>query len=57
MSFESPDLFCVSLIPELALFDFRSVMVNNYVMIFLVTDDSVVIEHVFHSRQDYGRYI
>ena len=54
---ESPELFHISRIPELALFNFRSVMVNNYVMVFLVTDDSVVVEHIFHSKQDYGKCI
>ena len=52
-----PEIYGVSLIPEISAPDGRIAPVNKYVMVYVFDGDKVVILHVFHSTQDYGRLV
>ena len=54
---ELPELYSISTRPEISKFDGRVAPVNNYVLIYIIKDDDVIILHVFHSSQDYGRLV
>ncbi len=51
---ESPKIFALSRIRELALLEYRSAIVGNYLMLYTVKDDKVIIVHVFHQTQNYA---
>lgn len=50
-----PEIYAISQIPEIRLADGRVAPVNNYVMVYTFDGDKVIILHIFHSLQDYGR--
>ena len=54
---ELPELYSISKRPEISKFDGRVAPVNNYALIYIIEDDDVIILHVFHSSQDYGRMV
>lgn len=45
--------------PELREFDYRKLFVKNYVIIYLVDDDTSTVHIIryFHASQDYERYL
>lgn len=53
----NPELFALSRMPELAARGYRAAPVKNYLMLYKVRDDSVVIAHIFHQLQDYARLV
>ena len=52
---DNPELFALSRLPELAARGYRTAHVNNYIMLYKVADDLVIIAHIFHQTQDYAR--
>ena len=52
-----PEIYGISELPELANLDGRVAPINNYRMIYTFDGEKIVILHVFHSLQDYGRLI
>ena len=53
----NPELHALSRMPELAAKGYRPLFVKNYVALYKVHDDAVVIAHIFHQSQDYARLI
>lgn len=53
----SPLLHALSRMPELASLGYRSFFVNRYVALYFYRDERVVVAHVFHQTQDYGRMV
>lgn len=54
---DNPHLHALSQLPELAARGYRPMRVKNYVALYKVDGDSVVIAHVFHQSQDYARLV
>lgn len=54
---EHPNMRPLSHLPELAELGYRSAPVGNYLFLYRVTDDEIVIAHVFHQSQDYARLV
>lgn len=54
---ETPLLFGLSRMPELAALGYRALFVRNYVVLYFYRDDCVYVAHVFHQRQDYARLV
>ena len=50
-----PKIYAISEIPQVAALDGRIAPVNKYVMIYVFDGEKIVILHIFHSLQDYGR--
>ena len=49
--------FGLSHIQELAELGYHACRVNSYALLYYYEDDSLVIAHVFHQRQDYARLV
>ena len=43
--------------PELAARGYRTMHVNNYVALYRVKDDMVVVAHIFHQTQNYASLV
>ncbi len=54
---ENPLLHAVSRMPELAARGYRPMLVKNYVALYKVDGDAVVVAHIFHQSQDYARLV
>lgn len=54
---ENPDLYAISRLPELDVLGYRPMLVNNYVALYFFREDTVFVAHIFHQKQDYGRYV
>lgn len=54
---DNPELFALSRLPELAARGYRTAHINNYIMLYKVQDDLVIIAHIFHQTQDYARLV
>ena len=54
---ESPDLFALSRMPELAARGYRPLLVNSYVALVAIEGDVARVAHVFHQTQDYARLV
>jgi len=54
---ENPELHALSRMPELAAKGYRPLLVSNYVALYKIAGDAVVIAHVFHQSQDYAKLI
>ena len=52
-----PELHAPCALPELAELGYRSFRVMRYLVLYKVADERVVIAHLFHERQDYGRLV
>lgn len=57
LAVETPELFPLSRMPELAAKGYRAMPVNNYLALYRIADDMVVIAHVLHQTQDYARLV
>ena len=55
--FGAYNLFGLSRIPELAAHGFRPVLVNNYVALIVIKEETVYVAHVFHQTQDYANLV
>ena len=54
---ELPEIYGISIRPEIEKFNGRVAPVNNYVLIYIIEGDEVFVLHVFHGSQDYGRLV
>lgn len=54
---ENPELFSLSRLPELAARGYRAAPVKNYLVLYKMHDDNVVIAHIVHQLQDYARLV
>lgn len=54
---DNPELFVLSRMPELAARGYRAAHVKNYIFLYAIRGDRVVIAHMFHQTQDYGRLV
>ena len=54
---ENPLLFGLSRMPGLAARGYRTMHVNNYVALYRVKDDMVVVAHIFHQTQNYASLV
>lgn len=54
---EHPFMRPLSHLPELAALGYRSAPVGNYLFLYRVIDNWVVVAHVFHQSQDYARLV
>ena len=54
---ENPKLFNLSRLPDLAALNYRSMFINNYVVLYFFRDETIFIAHLFHQRQDYARFV
>lgn len=54
---DNPQLHALSRMPELAARGYRPMLVKNYVALYKVDGDLVVVAHVFHQSQDYARLV
>ncbi len=52
-----PELYGLSRMKELAALGYRTLLVNNYVALYRIDDDTVVVAHVFHQSQDYAKLV
>lgn len=43
----------LSRFPKLAALGYHSVLVSNYVLLYYIEDDLLVVAHIFHQRQNY----
>lgn len=54
---EHPHMRPLSHLPELVELGYRSAPVGNYLFLYRVVDDEIVIAHTFHQSQDYARLV
>lgn len=54
---EMPELYGLSHLKELAVLGYHPMRVKNYVALYKIVGDVVVIAHVFHQSQDYAKLI
>ena len=54
---EYPEMHPLSQMPEVAARGCRVMPVMRYVVLYAYRDDRLVIAHIFHSLQDYARYV
>lgn len=52
-----PEAFPVSDEPRLRALDIRKATFNNYVALYKALGGRVIIEHIFHQRQDYASLV
>lgn len=54
---EMPLMHPLSHLPELAALGYRPIHIKRYVALYKVTNDKIVIAHIFHQTQDYARLV
>lgn len=54
---EHPEMYPLSRLPEVASRGYRPMRVMRYVVLYAYRDSRIVIAHIFHSLQDYARYV
>lgn len=54
---DMPELYGLSRMKELASLGYRTLLVNNYVALYRIDDDTVVVAHIFHQSQDYAKLV
>ena len=54
---EMPQLYGLSRVKELAVLGYRSMPVKNYVALYKVEGDVVIVAHIFHQSQDYTKLV
>ncbi|MDJ1122534.1 type II toxin-antitoxin system RelE/ParE family toxin [Olsenella sp. YH-ols2217] len=52
-----PELFDVSILPELAALGYRAFTVGRYVVLYTIKPDCIFVAHVFHGSQDYAKLV
>lgn len=55
--YEYPEMYQLSRMPEVASSGYRTMPVMRYVVLYTYRDGRIVIAHIFHSLQDYARYV
>ncbi|MGN0287941.1 MAG: type II toxin-antitoxin system RelE/ParE family toxin [Atopobiaceae bacterium] len=53
----NPQMYSVSRMEPVARLGFRPMRVLNYVVLYTVEGRTVILAHIFHSAQDYARYV
>ena len=54
---ECPEMHPLSQMPEVASRGYRVMPAMRYVVLYAYRDGRIVIAHIFHSLQDYARYV
>ena len=54
---DQPEMYPLSRMDEVAARGYRAVPVMRYIVLYAYRDDSIVVAHIFHSLQDYARYV
>lgn len=54
---DNPEIHALSRMPELAARGHRPMLVNNYIALYKLEGDMVVVTHIFHQSQDYARLV
>ncbi len=54
---DMPELYGLSRVKELAALGYRTLLVKNYVALYKIDDDAVVVAHIFHQSQDYAKLV
>ena len=54
---DMPELYGLSRMRELAVLGYRSMLVKNYVALYKIEGDAVVVAHIFHQSQDYAKLV
>ena len=54
---ESPELYGLARVPELAELGYRCAPVGNYLMLYKVADERVVVCRIVHRSRDYTRLL
>ena len=52
-----PQLYGLSRVKELAVLGYRPMLVKNYVALYKVEGDVVIVAHIFHQSQDYAKLV
>ena len=52
-----PETYALCHLPELAARGYRSASVMRYTFLYKVSDDEIIIAHIFHQSQDYARLV
>lgn len=52
-----PLMHPLSHLPELAALGYRPIHIKRYAALYKVTNDKIVIAHIFHQTQDYARLV
>ena len=52
-----PELYPLSRMPEVAARGYRAMPVMRYIALYAIRDGKVIVAHIFHSLQDYARYV
>ncbi len=54
---EFPEIYAISQRPEINKINGRVAPVNDYALVYIVDKTEVIVLHIFHSLQDYGRLV
>ena len=54
---ENPRLYALSRFKELSELGYHSFLINNYIALYRVFDEIIVIAHVFHQKQNYASLV
>lgn len=54
---EHPEMYPLSQMDEVAARGYRAMRVMRYIVLYANRDDKIVVAHIFHSLQDYARYV
>ncbi len=52
-----PEMYPLSRMPEVAARGYRAMPVMRYIALYAHRDGMVAVAHIFHSLQDYARYV
>lgn len=52
-----PELYPLSRMPEVAARGYRAMPVMRYIALYAIRDGKIIVAHIFHSLQDYARYV
>lgn len=52
-----PELYGLSRMKELAALGYHAMQVKNYVALYKIEGDAVVVAHIFHQSQDYAKLV
>ena len=52
-----PEMYPLSRMSEVAARGYQAMPVMRYIVLYAHRDDKIVVAHIFHSLQDYARYV
>lgn len=53
----NPFIHALSRMPELAVREYRAFFINNYLVLYRIEGDLVVVAHIFHQTQNYAKLV